>query len=194
MLPLPIAATVFLFLLVGAVVFLVCVLIPRLRRYALSAALWCAVWGPATLGFLLLAATGFIADTVVTQNAGAHPLQTPKLLAAVGWSYLSASVLITALFASLVAWLHQVLMHRLTFALFRLYTTAVCAGIGSVFGWLLGGLLLWHEFRFGRALWISAMLVLIVGFGTAAYKGARSLRGEPPAAFTWISAEEFNGT
>jgi hypothetical protein len=38
------------------------------------------------------------------------------------------------------------------------------------------------------------MLILILGFGIAAYKGARGLRGEAPTNFTWITPEEFAGS
>jgi hypothetical protein len=194
MLPLLLAVIVFFFLLVGAVVFLTCVLIAPLRRYALSAALWCATWGPSSVGFLLLAGTAVIAEPFFTQSGDMQSLHAPTLVAALGWGYLTTAVLVTTAVASAAAWLHQTLMHRLTFALFRLYATVVCAGIGSVFGWCLGWLMAWRSFHLGLPLWIAGMLTLIFGLGTAAYRGARSLRGEPPEKFTWISAEEFNGT
>jgi hypothetical protein len=194
MLPLLFAAIVFFFLLVGSAVFLFCVLIPALRRFALSAALWCAVWGPSSITFLLIAGTAVIAEAFITNNGDMHSLHTPRLVAALGWGYLVAALLATATIASLVAWLHQTLMHRLTFPLFRLYTTAVCAGIGSVFGWCLGWLMAAREIQYSLPLWLSGMSVLILSFGTLAYRNARSLRGEPPTSLTWISTEEFNGT
>jgi hypothetical protein len=43
-------------------------------------------------------------------------------------------------------------------------------------------------------LWCIGMLGLVVAFATAAYKGARHLRGKAPTSFTWISPEEFAGT
>jgi hypothetical protein len=193
MLPLLFAAIVFFFLVLGAVVFLICVLIPPLRRYALSAALWCATWGPCSIVFLLIAGTAVIAEAFITNNGNMQSLHAPRLVPALGWSYLAIAILATSATASIVAWIHQTLTHRLTFALFRLYATAVCAGIGSVFGWCLGWLMLAREIPHTFPLWILAMLALIGSFGTAAYRGACSLRGEPPASFTWISAEEFNG-
>jgi hypothetical protein len=42
MLPFLLAGIVFVFLLLGSIVFLVCLLIPWTRQYALSAALWCS--------------------------------------------------------------------------------------------------------------------------------------------------------
>ena len=64
------------------------------------------------------------------------------------------------------------------FVLFRLYATAVCAGIGSVFGWALSWWLTWEATgKYGFILSCVGMLGLVLGFGTAAYKGARLLRG-----------------
>jgi hypothetical protein len=119
----------------------------------------------------------------------------PKLLAAFGWSYVVIGALSTTVVATCVAWLHQKLMHRLTFALFRLYAMAVSAGIGSVLGWFLG----WWMMAKGTGhialwWWIPTMLILTAGFGLAAYKGARGLRGKAPTRFTWISPEEFAGS
>jgi hypothetical protein len=194
MLALVLAAIILLFLTTGAIVFSICVLIPPLRRYALSAALWCATWGPASVAFLLLAGTAVFAHASISIDRDVEWFHAPRLVPALGWIYLAVSVIITIAAASLLAWLHQKLMHRMTFPLFRVYTTVVCAGIGSVFGWCLGWLLMWREIDHAFLLWILGMLILTVGFGTASYKGARSLRGEPPEKFTWITAEEFNGT
>jgi hypothetical protein len=188
-----IPAIIFLFLVVGAVVFVVCVLIAPLRRFALSAALWCATWGPCLVTFLLLAGTAAVAESSLTQNRDMQTLHAPKLLAALGWGYLTAAVLSTTAIATLAAGLHQAVLHRLTFPLFRLYSAAVCAGIGSVFGWCLGWLLAAERIRYSLPLWAFGMVLLVLSFGSTAYKEARTLRGEPPTNFTWITAEEFNG-
>jgi len=195
MLPLVFAAIAFFFLLVGAVVFLICVLLPPTRRYALSAALWCAVWGPCSIAWMTFAGFALIIDAFVTRSGNADSLRAPRLIAAFGWAYLTFGGLATAAVATAVSWLHQVVTQRMTFALFRLYATAVTAGIGSVFGWVLGWFLLAQEKpHHGDAwLWALGMLTLVCGFGSAAYKGARGLRGEAPTTFTWISPEEFAG-
>jgi hypothetical protein len=189
-----IAAILFFFLVVGAVVFLVCVLIAPLRRFALSAALWCAMWGPCSVAFLLLAGTAVVAEAFITKNGDVQTLHAPRLLAALRWGYLTLAALGTTAVATCAAWLHQAAMHRLTFAMFRLYATLVCTGIGSVFGWCLGWSVAANEINHTVPLSILGMLVLTIGFGTAAYRAARSLRGKPATNLTWITAEEFNGT
>ena len=195
MLPLILAAIVFAFLLLGSVVFVVCALIPPLRRYSLSAALWCAMWGPCSVAFLLLDGLGFVAQAFVTRNGDAGRFHAPTLLATFGWVYLVAWILTTAAVATVAAWVHQALVRRLTFALFRLYATAVTAGIGSVFGWFFGWWLSASDVtRHVLPWWLLGMVSLIAAFGYAAYQGARRLRGEPPTSFTWISPEEFAGT
>lgn len=193
MLPELFAMIVFFFFLIGAIVFVICLLLPPTRRYALSAALWCACWGPAAVGWMLLAGMALVTESFVTQSGNVQSLHLPKLPVELGWIYLVAAALVTAIFATAVAWLHQVLVRRTTFALFRLYVTAVSAGIGSVSGLLLSWWVISTEIPY-RWLWsLLGMLLLIAGFGIVAYRGARQLRGEAPTKFTWISPEEYTG-
>ncbi len=195
MLPLLFAIIVFAFLLLGSLAFLVSVLVPQTRQFALSAALWCALWGPCSVALMVLAGLGLVTAAFIGRVGDVQSFHAPRLVAAFGWGYLIFGVLITIAVATGGAWLHQVLVRRFTFAIFRLYVTVVSAGIGSVFGWCLGWWLLSKEVtRHVFPWWTSGMLILIVGFGTAAYKGARGLRGEAPTSFTWISREEFGGT
>lgn len=185
---------VFACLVLGSVAFLVCVLVPPTRRFALSTALWFAVWGPCLDGLLVVALLGFAGESLAKSSWTTQWTVAPGVVRAFGWGYLTAGLLVSALVASGVAWVHQKLVHRLTFALFRLYAAVVSAGIGSVFGWCLGWWMMAEEFtRMGTWLWVAAMLLLMAGFGAAAYKGARSLRGKAPTRFTWISADEFEG-
>ncbi len=175
------ALIVFAFLFVGAVVFVVCALIPPTRRYALSAALWCAVWGPCCVGLMTLAGLGVVGSALMTRARGLESFHYPTLLAAFGWGYLVLGVLITTAVASGATWLHQLLMRRLLFVVFRLYATVVCAGIGGVFGWGLGTWMIWSGVaRLGPRSLIIGTLALVLGFGIAAYKGAHSLQGTAP--------------
>lgn len=195
MLPLMFAGIVFLFLVIGSIVFLLCLLVPRTRQYALSAALWCAMWGPCSVGLMVLAGVGLITAAFVTKAGDFQTFHAPRLLSAFGWGYLIAGILITIVVATISALIHQAVVRRLTLALFRLYATAVSASIGSVFGWSLGWWMMTRELSgyVWLFVWGVCMLALIAGFGVAAYKGARGLRGEAPRRFTWISPAEFSG-
>jgi len=194
MLLLLIAMTIFFFLLVGAVVYLAFVLIPPLRKYALSAALWCATLGPTSVALMLAAGTTLAVGAFIMNSGHSQWEIAPKLLSTIGWGYLVLGTLLSACFATAVAWLHQVIVRRFTFALFRLYASAVSAGIGSVFGWSVSWWMLSKQIPYGWLFWIPLMLALILVFGAAAYKGARRLRGEAPTNFTWISQDEYAGT
>ena len=193
MLPLLFAIIAFLFMLVGAVAFLICVLIPPVRRYALSVALWCATWGPCSIALMAIAGLALVAEAFITKSGNVQSFHSPRLLSAFGWGYLVAGILSTAVVATVAAWLHQFVVRRFTFALFRLYATAVVAGIGSVFGWCLSWWMLSREVPYVWIWSLLSMLVLVAGFGAVAYKGARGLRGEAPRNLTWISPEEFAG-
>ena len=195
MLPLLFAGIAFLFLLVGSIAFLACSLLPPFRRYALSAALWCAMWGPCSIVLMLVAGVGLIATAFITKTGDGQTFHVPRLLSTFGWSYVAVGVLVTIAVATASAWIHQAVVRRLTFALFRLYAAVVSAGIGSVFGWCLGWWMMAKSVtgHGSLLLWVIAMLALIAGFGVAAYKGARGLRGEVPDRFMWISPDEFAG-
>jgi len=184
----------FFFLVVGAVMFLFCVLFPQLRPYALSVALWFATLGPCAIGLMMLAGMAMVADAFLAQTGNMPSMHMPRWPAALGWGYAAAGAFFSAGVATAVAWLHQAITRRLTFLLFRLYVTAVIAGIGSVFGWVLSWWILSLEVPHAWIWSLLGMLILVSGFGTAAYKGARGLRGESPTTFPWVSPEEFAGS
>jgi hypothetical protein len=189
------AGIVFLCLVIGSLVFVASVLMPQARRHALSAALWCAMWGPCSVALIVLAGAGLIVSSLLTKAGG---LQWPPplgVLNTLGFGYLCLGLLANAAVATGSAWIHQKVIERLTLALFRLYAAAVSAGIGSVFGCTFG---LWLTSKnmsgyLQSILWIICTLTLMAGFGIAAFRGARALRGEAPKGFTWISTAEFEG-
>jgi hypothetical protein len=184
------AAVMMFWLVVGAVQFLICLTVPRLRKYALSAALWWAMWGPCSMALIMLAGLVVVGDSIARERGGWH---LPPFPVGLGWGYLAVGVVVTVAAATVAAWVHQVVVRRFTFALFRLYAMAVVAGIGSVFGWLLSWVIAAQEWRFGWPLAIAEMLALVVGFGALGYRCARSLRGEAPTRFALVSREEFDG-
>ena len=105
-------------------------------------------------------------------------MQMPRLFATLGWGYLASGALLTVGVASTCAWLHQALIDRLPFSIFRIYATLVVSGIGSVFGWCVGlwRLLYGYDGHASLVLWLLAMVALILGFGFSAFKGASGLR------------------
>jgi hypothetical protein len=189
------AIVVFAFLLLGSTAFVLCVLLPPTRRYALSVAFWFALWGPCLVALMTLAGLGLVAGALVMRSGNMQLIDASRLFATLGWGYVTVGALITACISTGAAWLHQKVVHRFTFFLFRIYATAVSAGIGSVFGWFLGW---WAAARapihLGFGLWVFEMFILIGMFGMGAYRGAGRLRGEAPTRFTWISPEEFAGS
>jgi len=188
------ALIVFFFLVLGGVAFLACILFPPGRKYALSTALWFAVWGPCCVAFLILAILGLVAGGLTLQATHMRWEDVPHLFAVAGWGTTIVAAIVTCFVASAAAWLHQGLIHRFTFMLFRLYATFVAAGIGSVAGLLIILLaMVWVPFV--HAEWVAALSipVLIAIFGAIAYTHARALRGDPPTRFTWITPDEFAG-
>jgi hypothetical protein len=189
------AAIAFAFLFLGAVAFLACIPLPQTRRYALSVALWFAAWGPCIVIWMVVAGLGLIAVGLLTKTAHIDWTSILRLLSALGWGYVAIGALFATFIATGAAWFHQLLIHRFTFALFRLYATMVSAGIGSVLGWSFGWWIIAKgTIHFAALLWVLVMLLLTVGFGLVAYRGARALRGQAPTRFTWISPEEFVGS
>jgi hypothetical protein len=143
---------------------------------------------------MLIAGVGLIATAFITRRGDMQAFHAPRLLSAFGWSYMIIGVLITTVVATGTAWLHQTILKRTTFVLFRIYLAAVSAGIGGVFGVCLGWWMMSKEMHgYGWFLWVAGLLALVSGFGVAAYKGARELRGEQPKGYTWISPAEFSG-
>jgi len=146
--------------------------------------------GPCAAALMTLADLGIVAGAFINDAGGDAMLTCTEtgrcgwlgssLLAVIGWGYLILGALITIVVATGVAWLHQMLMRWLIFVLFRLYATAVSAGIGSVFGWALSWWLTWKAIgngNIGMVLSCIGMLGLVLGFGIAGYKGARLLQG-----------------
>jgi hypothetical protein len=186
------AAVSFGFLFLGAVAFTVCGLIPQLRKYALSTALWFAMWGPCFSIWATLAGLTAVAGGLATQHwQWQHP---PMLATVLGISFALCALGGTILIATAAAWLHQALIGRMTLALFRIYAMLVSGGVGSIWGW---SVFLWllvpptspYAFFF----WVPMMIALCAGFGSLGRQFAKELRGEAPERFTWLTKAEFEG-
>jgi hypothetical protein len=187
-------AIVLFFLALGAIVFVVCGLIPPLRRFSLSAALWCAVWGPCSIAWLMLTGLILVANGFAMSTAQSRHLPLPEVPRQLWTGYGIAGLLGVALVATVISLVHQWLMHRMTFSLFRLYAGLVSAGVGSVWGW---GLWIWLVLdlraRYGIALAGLGMVFLSATFGYAGWHRASNLRGNSPTRFPLVTPEEFEG-
>jgi hypothetical protein len=196
MLPLLCAAIVFGFLVVGAVAFVFCGIVPPLRRYSLSTALWFAVWGPCSIAWLLFTGLVLVANTLVMQATRPGHVPLAEISSRIWTVYGLAGVITIGIAATLAAVVHQWLIHRITLRLFRLYAVLVSAGVGSVWGWTL-----WFGLQiFGLRpliaipLGLTAMLVLCLSFGYAGWRWTPRLRGNAPLSFAFITREEFEGS
>jgi hypothetical protein len=188
------AGIIFVFLQLGSAMFVACLAIRTLRSYALSTALWFAAVGPAVVVALTLAGTALVAQTFTTSNKDFPRFHLPAIPKAMWTGYFIVCVLAVMLASSAISWLHQFLIHRVTYPLFRIYAMLVCAGMGSV--WALSASLTLTNFQIPHAPLIAlfAAVALCAGFGYLGFRLARQLRGDPPERLTWITPEEFKGT
>jgi len=188
------------FLVGGLVVFLVCLAIPWLQRYALSAALWFLALLPGLLLWLLIeVGAAFGQDTLARRlsyprwemsfwHVFASPASQTTLIA-VGMAG-------TIVMATIVAVVHQFVIQRTTFALFRLYTGFVTGGVAVLWGSLVGAVVASYlDAPWEVAFVVVTALVTALGWCGArlGLRIARRLRGRPPLRFTWITEEEFYG-
>jgi hypothetical protein len=187
------AIIVFVFLGIGAFAFVLCVGVPRFRAGGLGAALWFATWGPCVIAWLVFAGLVAVANSLVSESIRFH--RPPPTLPAhlTGWLVFGMMLVANSLTATAIVWLHHLLVHRMTYALFRLYATVVVAGIGSVWADLATVCWVSYDLPHPIVFWIAATFVLTVLAGALAYRHAGALRGRAPERYTWITAEEFNG-
>lgn len=180
------------FLLVGVAIFALSAAIPATRRYALSAALWCACWGPCTVALTLFGIMSAVGGSLLPRLWGHAPDPVPQW--APESAYLVVAIVVTLVVASTAAVLHQWMIERMTLALFRLYCMVVLAGIG---GTILLALSFWlvasSAGSFSVIAFLVALLFPCLG-GYAGFRWANHLRGTRPVAFQWITPEEFDPT
>lgn len=175
MLPLLIAGISFFFLAMGAVVFLAMVSRPEPRRFALSGALFVAAFGPCVAALVLFAMLVLVASFLSVTATHTAVNNLFHIFEALGWAYVIVGGICSFIIAAGAAKLHQMVIERLPFVLFRLYATVVVAGIGNVFGWcfifFFAGRLGSHSVAFA----VVILFVLTVAFGAAGYRFAASL-------------------
>ena len=99
--------------------------------------------------------------------------------------------------ATMIAVVHQFVIQRVTFALFRLYAGFVTGGVAVLWGSLAGAIVAsWLDAPWEIAFVVVFSLVVALGCGGAVLgcRIARRLRGRAPLRFTWITEDEFYGT
>src|SRR5580658_6490763 len=94
------AVIIFFFLALGSVAFLVCTLIPPGRKYALSTALWFAVWGPCCVLLLVLVILGIVAGGFALRATQMRWEDAPRLFSTLGWGSIIVGGILTCVVAS----------------------------------------------------------------------------------------------
>jgi hypothetical protein len=175
------------FLLSGCVAFLICAFIPQIRRFALSASLWCVACGPC------LAAV-FIALVLVEKGANTiHGGMLHSLFSIEGKLALACMALVAMAGAAVITLVHGWIVRRLTLNLFRLYLTGVTVGVGLLIALATGILLLINFTRLqSSTAFVYTVLLLVIPSSLAffAYRNAAGFRGKRPEFLNPISADE----
>jgi hypothetical protein len=188
------------FLFCGLTAFLICLAIPWLQRFAMSVALWFLALLPGLLLWLLIGVGAALGEETLRQLS--HPRWEVSLWHAFGSTAARTTLVAigmagTIVLATMIAVAHQFLIHRLTFALFRLYAGFVTGGVAVLWGSLVGAVVASYlDAPWEVAFVVVTTLVTALGWGGASLGSriARRLRGRAPQRFTWISEEEFYGT
>jgi hypothetical protein len=196
MLPLFLFGILYAFLIAGAAIYLIFIAVPRTRRYALSSALWVAAFGSCLAGLLIFGGFGlyFVVQYLGIPHRDVATAGPQHHQAILGWIYTIVGLFTAIVVATGTALLHQIIIHRFTFFLFRLYATAVSAGIGATLAVGLGSYMLasFHE-NWASYAFLLLVTILTGSIGTFAYRSARTLRGTQPERFPWVTPEEFSG-
>ncbi len=185
---------VFPFLALGCVCFLVCTVIAPLRRFALSSSLWWVACVPflfAILAAIILFSLGIDAF---------HRLLKPDFGASLsvhqtswqGWLLAATGLLAMGAGASLVTFIHGIIIRRLTLALFRLYVTGVSFGVGVLTCSFV--LFAFAKHLLSLPTFLPATVASLLAASALAYqcfKSASGFRGQYPQRFPIVTPEEF---
>jgi len=184
----------------GLAVYVICVAIPWLQKYALSAALWFLALLPGLLLWLLIGV-----GALVGQDAVGRGMYSPRWEMSFWHVFGSpaARVTLTAIgitgivvMATIIAVVHQFVIHRLTFALFRLYAGFVTGSVAVLSGSLVGAVVATYlEAPWEVAFVVVTTLVAALGWAGArlGIRIARRLRGRAPERYTWVTEAEYYG-
>ena len=188
------------FLVGGLAVFLVCLAIPWLQRFALSAALWFLALLPGLLLWLLIEVGATHGQETLGRQTS-YPRWERWFWHAFSSSAAQVTLIAvgmagTIVMATAIAVVHQFVIQRVTFALFRLYAGFVTGGVAVLWGSLVGAVVASYlNAPWEVAFVVVLALVVALGWGGArlGYRIARRLRSRAPLRFTWITEDEFYG-
>jgi len=180
---------VVVFLAIGCGSFVVCALVPRLRRYALGVSLWFLVWAILSPGMLILNTVGL----GILAQGHAHVIVPLNEFA---WHHVKLIAVINALVAAAVATsvavMHGWLIRRLTFALFKVYLTAVSGGVGVLSSLLVALILLADSVgSASSSLAFFAMLGVMLMLAAFCWRRAGEFRATRPERWQPVAAEEY---
>jgi hypothetical protein len=184
---------IFLMLLAcGCVAFFICSALPFLRRFALPFSLWMVACFPCLLAAMaILFGIAFSADQL-QQHFQVNHLEAMLYLASHRGLVLAWFALISLGGATVITLAHGLVIRRLTLALFRLYITAVAAGVG-----LSSIALLWIGLAARLHTWWALLIVVSAGVGLSifsvftSFRHPSQFRGTYPERFPLVTKEEF---
>jgi len=177
------------FLLSGCAAFLICAFIPQIRRFALSASLWCVACGPC----LAAAFIGVVLAEKATDTI--HGGMLHSLFSVEGKLTLACMAAVAMAGATAITLAHGWVIRRITLRLFRLYLTGVTIGIGVLIAFATGIALLIDFTRlqsFTAFVYTVLLLVIPRSLASFAYRNAAGFRGKRPEFLIPISADEFS--
>ncbi len=183
--------------MLGCAVFLVCAAIPFLRRFALSASLWCLCLAPWIFAMIFLAVLfGLATDTLRNLH---HPLWIARDWSSSAQTGFGILISVIAVAGSLVtatvaARVHQFAIHRMTLALFRLYVAGVSFGVGVLSSFFISiSVSAYFHLSLSHPIVICGFcgLVFSILLSVLCYRFASQFRGKLPSSFSPVTEDEF---
>ena len=185
---------VFPFLAIGCVTFLICSVIPPLRRFTLSASLWCVACIPCLMASLIMCGLSSIGLhkilALLQWNNGSDI--TFHQTSWSGWLFFFIVLIAVIAGATIITLLHGIIIRRLTLALFRIYVGAVSFGVGVSIYLLLSltfAMRLLEPARYLPAALLGFLFAVSLAY--VCFKNASLFRGPHPTRLPIVTLEEF---
>jgi hypothetical protein len=157
--------------------------------YALGSGLWLAVFGISisVIFWLEVVALGVLSSSNVPGLARADELYLHH-----SGLVLASAVVASALVATAAMLLHRIVTRRVTFALFRLYASAVACGVGMLSSFLITWIVAANTQFFPSWITFATTLPILPPLLTfIAYRHPNDFRGARPAQLNPVSLQEY---